>query len=114
VKRVPEPNLPLPRASLPEGCSDLVEAYQMRDAAQKKHGRLILHAAALLHDPFIAQLHPEVLYRRDEALLRQRISDFLHPLLLANPKFEKLIGSSSELVEALFHVVLANAEHGEC
>ena len=30
MHRVPEPNLPLPRASLPEGCSDLADAYNNR------------------------------------------------------------------------------------
>ena len=53
---------------------------------------------------FIAQLDPEVLCTGNEELLRQRISDFLHPILLAKPELEKQIGASSDLVETLFHV----------
>jgi hypothetical protein len=113
VKRSPEPNLPLTRASLPEGCSDLVEAYKMRAESKEERERLMLRIAALLHDRFVDQLEPEVLIVCDEGLLRQRISDFLHPILLAYPKFEELIGESSELVEMLFDVVMANADEGE-
>ena len=112
MKRVPEPDLPLPRASLPEGCSDLVDAYKIRAASEKEHRRFILRLAVLLHDTFVAQLDPEVLGTRDEELLSQRISDFLHPILLANPKLERQIGASSNLVETLFDVVMANADDG--
>ncbi len=100
----------MPRASLPEGCSDLIDAYKMRAASQKEQQRFILRIAALLHDAFVSQLEPEVLCPRNEELLMQRISDFLHPILLANPELERQIGSSSNLVETLCHVVLANAD----
>jgi hypothetical protein len=113
VKRVPEPDLPLPRASLPEGCSDLVDAYKIRAAAEDKHQKFLLRTAALLHDPFVAQLGPKAQWMHNEWFLRKRISDFLHPILLANPELENQIGSSSDLVETLFHVVMANAEDGE-
>ena len=112
MKRVPEPDLPLPRASLPEGCSDLVDAYKIRAASAEEHRRFILRIAALLHDTFVAQLDPEELGTRNEELMMQRISDFLHPILLANPKLERQIGASSDLVETLFHVVMANADDG--
>ena len=110
MNRVPEPNLPKSRSpGLPEGCSDLIDAYKVRAAFQKIYRRFLVRLAALLHDTFVARLDPEVLRTRDEALLRQNISDFLHPILLANPGLEKQLGSSSDLVETLFAVVMANA-----
>ncbi len=105
------------RASLPEGCSDLIEAYKIRAASQQERqqerSRFILRIAVLLHDRFVDQLDPDVLSTRNEELLMQRISDFLHPILLANRELEKQIGASSDLVETLFHVVMANADDGE-
>ncbi len=56
--RTPEPDLPLPRASLPEGCSDLVDAYKICAASEEEHRRFILRLAAPLHDTFVAQLGP--------------------------------------------------------
>jgi hypothetical protein len=112
MKRVPEPNLPLPRASLPEGCSDLVEAYKARHDSEMEQRRFILRVAVVLHDPFVDQLEPGILRMRDEELLRQRISDFLHPILLASPELERKIGASSDLAEMLFDVVMANADDG--
>jgi hypothetical protein len=113
VKRAPEPDLPMPRASLPEGCSDLIDAYKIRVVFEKARSRFILRMAALLHDAFVAQLDPEILCTRNEELLRQCISDFLHPILLANPRLEKRLEASSDLVETLFHVVMANADDGK-
>ena len=113
MKRVLEPALPMPRASLPEGCSDLIDAYKTRAASQKEHRRFVLHVAALLHDTFVAQLDAEALRTHNEALLLQRISDFLHPILLANPELERQVGASSNLVETLYHVVMANADDEE-
>jgi hypothetical protein len=110
MHRSPEPNLPLPRASLPEGCSDLADAYRMRRVSEMEHRGFILRVAIVLHDLFIDQLDPEVLHMRDEELLRQRISDFLHPILLESPKLERKIGASSDLADALFKVVMANAD----
>jgi hypothetical protein len=49
MKRVPEPNLPLPRALLPEGCSDLVDAYNIREAFEEEHRRYLLRVAVVLH-----------------------------------------------------------------
>lgn len=113
MKRVPEPDLPLPRASLPEGCSDLAEAYQLRSAKEDAYEQLLLRLAALLHDPFVAQVDPEALLPGNEELLLKCISDFLHPILLSRPQVLKLIESSSDLVEALHEVVRANVESSE-
>ena len=110
MKRVTEPNLPFSRAALPEGCSDLIEAYKIRSATQQQRSKFILRIAALLHDPLVSQLDPDVLRSRNPDLLLLGISDFLHPILLSDPKLEKMIGSSSELVETLFHVLMANLE----
>lgn len=110
MKRVPDPDLPPSRAALPEGCSDLVEAYQLRSAAREERAKFLLRTAAVLHDSLVAQLDPEVLRSRNPDLLLARISDFLHPLLLSDREFARKVGSSSELVEELFHVLLANLE----
>jgi len=64
----------------------------------------------VLHDSLMAQLDPELLRSRNPDLLLARISDFLHPLLISDPAFARKVGSSSELVEELLHVVLANLE----
>ena len=64
----------------------------------------------MLHDPLVAQLDPELLRSRNPDLLLARISDFLHPLLLSDPAFARKVGSSSELVDELFHVLMANLE----
>jgi hypothetical protein len=64
----------------------------------------------VLHDSLVEQLDPELLRSRNPDLLLARISDFLHPLLLSDREFAKKVGSSSELVEELFHVLLANLE----
>ena len=110
MKRVPDPNLPFSRAALPEGCSDLIEAYKIRTASQQQRSKFILRIAALLHDPLVSQLDPDVLRSRDPDLLLRGISDFLHPILLSNQKLERMIGSSTDLVETLFHVLMANLE----
>jgi hypothetical protein len=110
-KRVPEPTQPQSRASLPEGCSDLMEAYEIREASAKKRELALLRIAAVLHDRFVAKLEPGIDWKCNEELLRKRISDFLHPLLLARPDLAKRVGSSSwDLVEMFFQVVKANAE----
>ncbi len=46
-------------------------------------------------------------------LLIKKISDFLHPILLAHPDLENQIRPSSELVDTLLHVVLANSKEDE-
>ncbi len=51
-----------------------------------------------------------VLHSRNPDYLLHRISDFLHPILLSDPEFERKIKPSSELVEMLFHVLMANLE----
>jgi hypothetical protein len=108
MKRIPDPDLPPSRAALPEGCSDLFDAYQMRSAAREERAKFLLRTAAVLHDSLVAQLDPELLRSRNPDLLLARISDFLHPLLLSDPAFARKVGSSSELVEELFHVLMAN------
>jgi len=110
---MPEPDLPMSRASLPEGCSDLIDAYRIRSSLREDRDRLLLRVSAELHDPFIAQLDPEVLRSGDQMLLLKKISDFLHPVLLARPDLENQIRPSSDLVDTLLHVVLANAEEDE-
>ncbi len=64
----------------------------------------------MLHDSLVEQLDPELLRSRNPDLLLARISDFLHPLLLSDPAFARKVGSSAELVEELFHVLMANLE----
>ncbi len=113
MKRTPEPGLPLSRASLPEGCSELIDAYKQRAASKKDRDRHLLRISALLHDPFIAQLDPKILTSGDQSLVAQKISDFLHPILLENHTLHSQIRSSSELVDILLHVVLANSEEDE-
>ena len=110
MKRIPEPNLPPSRAALPEGCSDLINAYEIRSATREDRSKFLLRTSALLHDSFVAQLDPEVLRSRNPDYLLHRISDFLHPILLSDPEFEKKVRPSSELVEMLFHVLMANLE----
>jgi hypothetical protein len=110
MKRIPDPELPPSRASLPEGCSDLFDAYQMRSAAREERAKFLLRTAAVLLDSLVAQLDPELLRSRNPDLLLARISDFLHPLLLSDREFARKVGSSSELVEELFHVLMANLE----
>ena len=110
MKRIPEPDLPPSRALLPEGCSDLIDAYKIRTATREDRSRFLLRTAALLHDSFVAQLDQEVLRSRNSDYILHRISDFLHPILLSDPEFEKKIRPSSELVEMLFHVLIANLE----
>jgi hypothetical protein len=95
---------------LPEGCADLYEAHKRRAESKEGHFRFILRIAAELHDPLVATLDPEVLRTRNPDLLLPRISDFLHPILLADPKLEKQIGATSDLVEMLYHVVMANLD----
>ena len=113
MERVPEPDLPPIRAALPEGCSDLVEAYKIRDENQKQRDGFRLRISALLHDSFFSQLSDEEVTSPDPDLLRKRVSDFLHPLLLSNPELEKLVSPTSELVETLLHVVMANLDEQE-
>ena len=100
----------MPRASLPEGCSDLIDAHRARATSHEDRERLLLRLAAQFHDSFLAQLDSEVLQSGDLLLLAERISDFLHPILLAHPDLERQIRPSSELVDTLLHVVLANLE----
>lgn len=82
----------------------------MRSFAREERAKFLLRTAAVLHDSLVAQLDPEVLRSRNPDLLLAGISDFLHPLLLSDPDFAREIGSSSELVDELFHVVMANLE----
>ena len=110
MKRIPEPDLPPSRATLPEGCSDLIDAYEMRSATREERSKFLLRTAALLHDTLVAQLDPEVLRSRNPDYLLYRISDFLHPILLSYPELERKIRPSSELVEMLFHVLMANLD----
>jgi hypothetical protein len=110
MKRIPDPDLPPSRAALPEGCSDLFDAYQLRSAAREERAKFLLRTAAVLHDSLVAQLDPELLRSRNPDLLLARISDFLHPLLLSDPAFARKVGSSAELVDELFHVLMANLE----
>ena len=110
MKRIHEPNLPPSRAALPEGCSDLTDAYEIRSATRDERSKFLLRIAAVLHDPLVEQLDPVILRSRNPDYLLHRISDFLHPILLSDPEFEKKIRPSSELVEMLFHVLMANLE----
>jgi hypothetical protein len=82
----------------------------MRSATREERANFLLRTAAVLHDSLVAQLDPELLRSRNPDLLLARISDFLHPLLLSDREFARKVGSSSELVEELFHVLLANLE----
>jgi hypothetical protein len=113
MKRFPESDLPMPRASLPEGCSDLIDAYRIRAKSQEDRERLLLRLAAQFHDSFLEQLDTEVLLSGDQLLLAKKISDFLHPILLAHRDLEGMIRPSSDLVDTLMHVVLANLEVDE-
>lgn len=110
MKRIPEPNLPLSRAALPEGCSDLIDAYEIRSATREERSKFLLRTAALLHDSLVAKLDPDVLRSQNPDYLLHRISDFLHPILISDPEFERKIAPSSDLVEMLFHVLIANLE----
>lgn len=110
MKRIPEPDLPPSRAALPEGCSDLIEAYEIRSATKEERSKFLLRTAAVLHDSLVEQLDPEILRSRNPDYLLHRISDFLHPLLLSDPELEKKVRPSSELVEMLFHVLMANLD----
>jgi len=110
---MPEPDLPMSRASLPEGCSDIVDAYRVRSSLRKNRDLLLLRVSAELHDPFVAQVDPSVLRSGDQMLLNKKISDFFHPILLARPELENQIRPSSDLVDTMLHVVLANIEGDE-
>ncbi len=110
MDRSPESDLPFARAMLPEGCADLYEAQKLRSESKEERFRFILRIAAELHDPLLATIDPETLGTRNPNLLLPKISDFLHPILLADPKLEKKIGATSDLVEMLFHVVMANLD----
>lgn len=110
MKRIPDPDLPLSRASLPEGCSDLIDAYEIQTTTREDRSKFLLRISALLHDSFVAQLDPEVLRSRNPDYLLHRISDFLNPILLSDPEFEKKVRPSSELVGMIFHVLMANLE----
>lgn len=101
---------PFARAMLPEGCSDLYDAYKLRAESKEERFRFILRTAAEFHDPLVSTLDPKTLRTGNPHLLLPRISDFLHPILLANPELEKKIGATSDLVEMLFHVMMANLE----
>lgn len=113
MKRIPESGLPLSRSSLPEGCSDLIDAYKQRASTQEEYDRHLLRIAAQLHDPFVAQLNTDLLKSGDQSLIAKKISDFLHPILLEDNKLSSQIRSSSDLVDLLLHVVLANHEDDE-
>lgn len=113
MKRSPDPELPFSRAVLPEGCSDLIDAYEIRAATQEERSKFLLRTAAVLHDSLVAQLDPEGLRSRNPDYLLHRISDFLHPILLSDPELEMKIRPSSELVEMLFHVLMANLDEDE-
>lgn len=113
MKRVPESGLPLSRASLPDGCSELIDAYRLRAASQQDRDRHLLRLAAEFHDPFMDQLDPEVLQSGDLLLLNKKISDFLHPILLSDRDLRDQIQPSSDLVDTLLHVVLANLDDDE-
>ena len=82
----------------------------MRATAREERAKLLLRTAAVLHDSLVAQLDPELLRSRNPDLLLAGISDFLHPLLLYDREFARKVGSSSELVEEMFHVLMANLE----
>ena len=94
MKRVPDPDLPPSRATLPEGCSDLVDAYKIRSATRDERSKFFLRTATIMHDSSVAELDPEVLRTRNPDFLLHRIPDFLHPILLANPEFERKVKPS--------------------
>ncbi|MDD5260706.1 MAG: hypothetical protein PHD76_02560 [Methylacidiphilales bacterium] len=108
MNRIPEPNLPASRASLPVGCSDLIDAYKIRIASKQERSHFLFKISALLHDPVLCQLDRELLLTRDPDLLKPRISEILHPILLPNPQLQEQIGSSADLVNSIFDVVMAN------
>lgn len=110
MRQEPDPHLPMSRAMLPEGCSDLVEAYQIREANKKARSLFLLRIAALLHDDLIRQLDPAILATKNPDDVLHAISDFLHPILLANPNLERAIQPSSEFVEIVYQVVMANQD----
>ncbi len=110
MKRILDPDLPPSRAALPEGCSDLIDAYEIRTATREVRVKFLLRISAILHDSLVDQLDPEILRSRNPDDLLHRISDFLHPILLSDPEFEKKVSPNSELVEMLFHVLIANLE----
>jgi len=105
-----ESDLPFARAMLPEGCSDLYKAHKLRAESKEERFRFILRIAAELHDSLLSQIDPDILMTRNPDFLLPLISDFLHPILLADPDMEKRIGSTSDLVEMLFHVMMANLD----
>jgi hypothetical protein len=117
MHRTPPPD-PFPsRAALPEGCSDLLDAYRIRSATRERRARFLLRLAAMMHDPLVSTIDPEILRTRNPDHLLHRISDFLHPMLIANPHLEETVRPSSELVETLFHVMMANLDEdtrGSC
>ena len=108
MKRIPESGLPKTRHTLPEGCSDLIQAYELRSEAEQQYERHILSICAQLHDPFIEQLDLTILQSEEYSLLRAKISDFLHPILLENKQLAQQILSSSDFVDMFLHVVIAN------
>ena len=110
MKRIPESGLPFSRSALPEGCSDLIDAYKQRASTQEEYDRHLLRIAAQLHDIFVEQLDSDILASGNQSLVAQKISDFLHPILFENNKLSSQIRSSSDLVDILLHVVLANYE----
>lgn len=111
MKRSPSPSLPTSRAALPEGCSDLIDAYQIHSATREVRAKFLLRISAILHDSFVDQLDPKALRSQDRDDLLHRISDFLHPILLADLEFEKKVRPSYELVDMLYHVLIANLEN---
>jgi hypothetical protein len=56
MKRIPELDLPFSRASLPEGCSDLIDAYEIRSVTREDRSRFLPRLSAVLHDPLVDQL----------------------------------------------------------
>jgi hypothetical protein len=87
-----------------------MDAYEIQSATREARSRFLLRISAILHDSLVDLLDPEVLRSRNPDYLLHRISDFLHPILLSNPEFEKKVKPSSELVEMLFHVLISNLE----
>lgn len=88
----------------------MIDAYVIESAAREARSRFLLRTAARFHDPLVEQLDPEILRSRNPDYLLHCISDFLHPILLSDPAFEREIRPSSELVEMLFHVLMANLD----
>lgn len=113
MKRVPESNLPPSRGSLPAGCSDLVDAYRLQDKSKKARSQFLFEVSVLLHDPVVSHLDRELLLSRDSELVKPRISEILHLIFLSNPELEKATGSSADLVNMLFEVILANLDDDE-